>query len=109
MYQLMATIIFGSVGLIVLIIYFNLDLPFEELQKPIMAMILVASVLYFGERQNRFTIKGFSLSKIKNFTKNISRKVHLKTALFSILRYVIFSHQFYFLIYIFNLNIDYQN
>lgn len=109
MYQLVVTIFFGIVGLLFLISNYKLEINSEYLYKMLIALLLVGSAIYYGEKQSRFTIKGFSLSKIKNFAEKISRKVHLKTVLLSILRYVIFSHQFYFLIYVFNLEIDYVN
>lgn len=71
--------------------------------------LIALAVIGFTLTQNRIRIKGFSLSKIKIFVQGIPAKVHFKTVLFSLIRYVIFSFQFYYLLALFGVGIDYLN
>ena len=48
------------------------------------------------------------LFKISRFLKQIPAKIYIRTLGFSFLRYLVFSHQFYFLLRMFGIEIDYM-
>ena len=65
------------------------------------------SLAFYVSRKIQFNIKGFSLKKIRLFITEISINIKIKTIVFSVIRYLIFSFQFYFLLQLFNVNLDY--
>lgn len=109
MMQMTTTVLFGVVGLA--FISQNHSLPFDFLKVSLFGIIgiLILLIIYFNLKRNRFEIKGFSLKKITSFIYYIPLDVKLKTSLFSVVRYIIFSFQFYFLLNIFGVSIDYFN
>lgn len=103
--QMLVTVIFGAAGLF--IIYESLDLSFHAQEQNILLAALVVilfclAVFYFRENiWNKF------LKKVIYYFRSISTDTILKTVQFSIIRYLIFSHQFYFLLVIFGVELDY--
>jgi len=109
MMQMSVTIIFGVIGLSFFIYTYNPDISYYKLGRFVIILAVVLSFTIFGAKQNTFTVKGFSLKKVIDFIKGISRKTHLKNAVFSVIRYFIFSFQFYFLLNLFGVDVFYFN
>ena len=107
MMQMATTTIFGIIGFLFFVNYYSLELNFQKFFGFILLAFLVFATLVFSLQKLRFKVKGFSLKKIFGFIKEISVTIHIKSFLFSILRYLIFSFQFYFLLIIFGVQIDY--
>lgn len=107
--QMSITILFGSLGFYFFISKYNIEFNAHRVTLffVTIGIILILSIL--GLRHNKLKVKGFSLHKIIDFIKNLS--IHLKVIgfLISLLRYIIFSFQFYFLLLIFNVDISYIN
>jgi len=96
LYQLLVTTLFGIIGSMYLINYFSFSL-----QHIFLLIIVSISVLL---------IIIFFLKKFKWFEKiqEAAKQQKSKSVLIlSFLRYLVFSHQFYFLIMLFNLDISY--
>jgi len=105
--QLIATVIFGVIGFSIFVIEFGIELPWYRILR-IFAFILVLGGLFFvGTKQKRFRIKGFSWERVRSFIRNVSGESHFKNLSLSIIRYAIFSHQFYALLLFFGLNTSY--
>ncbi|MCI2228952.1 hypothetical protein MC378_07215 [Polaribacter sp. MSW13] len=104
-YQMLMTLIFGSMGFGYFVLNHKIEIDFYPILKILLLAIIIVSVLFFA--LNYFNLKWFSLEKAKNFIKKIPKKLNLKTAILSLLRYVVFSHQFYFLLLIFKVDISY--
>ena len=68
---------------------------------------LFLSLWFINKKQISF--KGYSIKTLKNYISGFSKKSIKKIMLFSLFRYIIFSHQFYFLLLIFNVKIEYDN
>jgi len=105
--QMTVTVLFGIVGLIFIINTYEVDLPIFRVRRlAYYSAILLAS--FFG---GRFfiskKIRGFYLAKIINFFKRLPKIIVFKTLMYSVIRYLIFSHQFYFLLLLFGIEIDY--
>jgi len=104
--QLLATVLFGSIGLTFVFSNFNFQLPtlnFENVLITISALFLI----YIFERNFRlFKIEKY-LHKLSSFLKDIPISIYVKTLIFSIARYLVFSHQFYFLLRLFGVETDY--
>lgn len=96
MYQLFVTLLIGVAGIFYLIKYFSFS------TQQILLYILGSIFLLFIVR--------FLLKKFNRFDKifgAIKQQKSNTVLLLSVLRYVVFSHQFYFLLYLFNADISY--
>ncbi|PID69559.1 MAG: hypothetical protein CSA39_00640 [Flavobacteriales bacterium] len=107
MTQMGVTLMFGLLGLIGISIFLPLPkkgYPLPEIAAMIAFITLLFSVIFL--KYNR-KIHGFYLQKIVEFIKNRPSKLKIKNVLFSLLRYLIFSHQFFFLAIVFNVEAGY--
>src|SRR5690606_1269910 len=72
-------------------------------------VVVFFGALYFSLKKSRFEVKGFSMKKIIRFIYYIPSDVKVKTSVLSVLRYLVFSFQFYVLLMVFGVSIDYFN
>ncbi len=107
MAQMLVTLVFGITGLSLFIIKYDVDISYYTLLKYIALVIVIVALFIFGIKYNPIKIKGLSISRIIFFIKGVSIKIHLKNGLFSILRYLIFSFQFYYLLTLFGVGLQY--
>ena len=106
LYQMTATMVFGCIGLGIGIAFL---FP-EYLIYYLIAMLLCIACIWFLPkilRAIQWTIKGYSWQRIQQFSKTIDTSVKRKSLLYSFIRYVLFAHQFYFLLLIFNVDASY--
>lgn len=106
MSQLLATLLFGSIGLIFIFSNFTIETP--ELN-PLKIGILIISVqlLYiFREQLVLLKIKQY-IQKATFFFKKIPSIIYKKTVILAIARYLTFAHQFYFLLCLFGVETNY--
>jgi len=107
MSQMAATIIFGTIGLIYFLSNFPVEvrlLGFRKIGYLLVGLIIFVVIITFGYKK----IRGFYIDKIVSFVKKIPTKIHMTTLVFSIIRYLIFLHQFYFLLTVFEVQLDYK-
>jgi hypothetical protein len=107
LFQLLTTIIFGLIGVAFFVLNFNIDIdvPIQSIILVIgFSFVFVAWWLY----KKDFSIKGYSLKSLVNFITKIPNSITTKVALFSAFRYLIFSHQFYFSLLLFRVEITYS-
>ena len=104
-YQLFATLFFGVFGITFFLFQQKIEIYFFTVGIVIFFFSVFALLVFFLSKKNK-KIKNW-ISKTLQFKKLIPRKIHLQTLVFSLLRYVIFSHQFYFLLLLFNIQVDY--
>ena len=107
MMQMTTTILFGTFGLIYFFTYFEVDIEFNRFRKLAYILAIILVFVLTGSLKGYRKIRGFYINKIIDFDKRLSLKIHLKNGLFSIVRYLIFSHQFYFLLILFGIKTDY--
>lgn len=107
MMQMTTTIIFGIVGLLFFSRNYSLSMNSLNLSLILVIIISVLILIRYSLKKKRFEVKGFSLEKILKFIRAIRSDIQIKTMMFSIVRYLIFSYQFYFLLQIFGVEIDY--
>lgn len=100
--QLAITVIFGLIGIFFLS---KNDLFSLHISWQLMVVVLAISGLLFMVIRTKFWIPYWI--KIKRNFKKISWIKHKKNIGFSLVRYLVFSHQFYFLLFIFGVNLDY--
>ena len=107
MAQMSVTLVFGIVGFSIFITKYNVDISYFNLLRYIALVMIIISVFAVGVSYNKFSIRGFSMDRIKAFIKSIASITHLKNILFSVFRYFIFSFQFYYLLHIFGTDLSY--
>ncbi|GGG96483.1 hypothetical protein GCM10011416_12840 [Polaribacter pacificus] len=105
--QLFATLLFGSLGFLYLNTISNDFKSFQYSLYAAMGIVIVGGVLYFIITKNKTTYKGYSWQKITSFAKALPKKILILNVLFGCLRYLFFSHQFVFLLDLFEIDIPY--
>ena len=101
--QMILSIIFGVFGLL----YFNSE--FKIISSTAIAIGFIIFILFIVVLLSirKITIKGYSLSKLISKINEIPRHIHRKNIVLAIFRYLIFSHQYYFLFRAFDVEIPY--
>jgi len=95
--QMILSVIFGTIGLWVLgygfwvLIIFSLGFGLW--------------IIGFGFR--KITLKGYSIEKLIQKINEIPKEIHRKNIAFAVLRYLTFSHQYYFLFLAFDVDLPY--
>ncbi|WP_340200572.1 hypothetical protein [Ascidiimonas sp. W6] len=104
--QMLATLIFGLLGFLFLFINFP---KLYQYSHPLILLatlfIIIGGFVYFNTKKQWISIPYFT--KAIMFICNLNKRAYAKNFSFSLARYLIFSHQFLFLLYQFNLSIPY--
>ncbi|WP_296311062.1 lysylphosphatidylglycerol synthase domain-containing protein [Winogradskyella sp. UBA3174] len=108
MAQMAITTVFGLVGFMIFISRYQIDFEYYKVLRFVLILLMISLFTAFGIKQKRFKIKGFSFQHIIDFIKRITIKTHTITLGFSLIRYLIFSFQFYYLLTLFGVNVDYS-
>lgn len=95
--QMILTIIFGSIGLLILG-YWQWALGILIVS----CVFLLASFL-----SKTIKIKGYSIEKLIDKINEIPKKIHRKNTFLALCRYLVFSHQYYFLFLAFDVDLPY--
>ena len=104
--QLFATYFFGVAGLLFLITSLDLPLPFFNAVL-VIGLLLAPFVLYWVMKRFKVRIKGYSIRRLEESFYNVSEKIRWKTILYASIRFLIFTHQFYFLLILFQIDRPY--
>ena len=107
--QMAVTIILGVIGFYFLVTTYQVNLDYYKLARVFVISLMVVFLIGFGIKKSKPIIKGFSLEKIKQFILKFPREKFILGFLLSLLRYSIFSFQFYVLLQLFGVNITYLN
>ena len=107
MAQMTITTLFGIVGFLLFVNAYPIEINYYKVSRFGIIFLVIVTLTMFGVKQKRFKIKGFSFQRILEFLKSITLKTHSLTLLLSLIRYLIFSFQFYYLLTIFGVDIDY--
>ena len=109
--QMLITTFFGILGFIisgVLVSETMLWINFKFSLLHLLFLVLFLLVVFLIFRFRKVSIYGLSLQKIIEAIKKLSIGFHVTTLQLSIIRYLIFAHQFYFLLLIFGSEISYS-
>ncbi|WP_339917190.1 lysylphosphatidylglycerol synthase domain-containing protein [Yeosuana marina] len=107
--QMGITTILGIIGLLFFYRSYNINLSINSLIIITSISVFTLVLIVFLFRKNNFGLKGFPLGKIKQFIIYYPRNKLVLATLFSLLRYLIFSFQFYYLLTLFGIDISYLN
>ena len=106
-YQMLMTLIFGIIGFSYFVFHHKIEIDFQQVIIVLLTGIIVITALFFAVKYFNFSKSYFEKTRI--FIKKIPLNLNIKIGLFSFLRFVIFSHQFYFLLLIFKVDVSYFN
>ena len=95
--QMILSILFGIIGLLILAYWIEVGI--------LLAIVFSISLILFLLK--KITIKGYSLSQFFNKINALPKKMHRKNIYLAILRYLTFSHQYYFLFLAFDVDLPY--
>ena len=101
--QMVLTIIIGLFGLF----YFNAQYNVITTKTVAILFILLALVFAILFSVKKITIKGYSIEKLIHKINEIPKSIHQKNIFLGICRYVVFSHQYYFLFLAFDVDLPY--
>jgi hypothetical protein len=101
--QMLLTVIFGVFGLLYFNAEFNIITPKTIAFLFGLFLVLILALLLL----RGFTIKGYSLEKLVHKINQIPKNIHRKNILFGLGRYLVFSHQYYFLFLAFDVHLPY--
>lgn len=101
--QMLLTVVFGVFGLLYFNAEFNVITPKSIAIIFGLLLVLILGTFFF----RGFTINGYSLEKFAHKINEIPKRIHRKNILFGLLRYLIFSHQYYFLFLAFDVHLPY--
>ena len=95
--QMILTIIFGTIGLFILSYW----------KWALVIILFSCFLLLFSFFSKSIKIKGYSIEKLILKINEIPKSIHQKNLLLGTLRYLVFSHQYYFLFLAFDVDLPY--
>ncbi|HQZ26345.1 MAG TPA: hypothetical protein PLD18_13690 [Flavobacterium sp.] len=101
--QMILSIVFGIFGLL----YFNANyniITTKTVSILFGICFLLFGILFFSKKIN---IKGYSIEKLIHKINEIPKAIHQKNIFLAICRYLVFSHQYYFLFLAFDVDLPY--
>ncbi|TRX16003.1 hypothetical protein FNW25_17055, partial [Flavobacterium franklandianum] len=101
--QMILTVIFGVFGLL----FFNAQ--YHVITTKTVALLFGFLILLFIVlfSAKKITIKGYSIEKLIHKINEIPKPIHQKNIFLGICRYLVFSHQYYFLFLAFDVDLPY--
>ena len=107
MAQMTITTLFGVIGFIIFVNRYDIDINYYKVAKFVSLLLLISLFAVLGIKQKRFKIKGFSFTQVIDFIKSLSFDTRFRNLLLSLVRYLIFSFQFYYLLTMFGVDVEY--
>lgn len=107
MSQMAVTTFVGIFGLVAFYLIYKPEInPYQLLVFAGICLMVLLFARHFW-RNNSWNLRGFELSKIKDFIKDIAPATKTQVLLLATIRYFLFSLQFYFLLTLFQVNLNY--
>ena len=105
--QLFATLLFGIVGLVYFLKSYDVKVNVYKIRRIGYLVAFLIASLFAGIKLGRKDKAGYYQKAVSFFNK-MSWQTKRKTIVLSFLRYLVFSHQFYFLLILFGIDIPYE-
>jgi len=101
--QMILTVFIGIVGLL----YFNTQ--FQVITTRTVTILFAILTLAFNVlfSVKKVKIKGYSIEKLLHKINEIPKQIHQKNSYLGVCRYLVFSHQYYFLLLVFDVDLPY--
>jgi hypothetical protein len=101
--QMLLTVVFGIFGLL----YFNAEFNIITTKTIAILFGLLFVLVLASFFLKTFAIKGYSLEKLVHKINQIPKPIHRKNIVLGLCRYLVFSHQYYFLFLAFDVHLPY--
>ena len=101
--QMILTAIFGFIGLLV----FNAQYHVITTKTAVLLLAVLVLLFLVLFLVKKITIKGYSIEKLIHKINEIPKPIHQKNIFLGICRYLVFSHQYYFLFLAFDVDLPY--
>ena len=101
--QMILTAIFGFIGLLV----FNAQYHVITTKTAVLLLAVLLLLFLVLFLVKKITIKGYSIEKLIHKINEIPKPIHQKNIFLGICRYLVFSHQYYFLFLAFDVDLPY--
>ena len=101
--QMILTVIFGIFGLL----YFNAQYHVITTKTVALLFGLLILVFIVSFLLKKFAIKGYSIERLIHKINEIPKPIHQKNIFLAICRFLVFSHQYYFLFLAFDVDLPY--
>ena len=108
MAQMTITTVFGMIGLIIFINRYQIDVNYYRVTRFAFLLIIISLFAILGVKHKQLNIKGYSINRLIDYIKQIPVKIHSTNLFLSLVRYLIFSFQFYYLLSIFGVDVTYS-
>ncbi|NRA93220.1 MAG: flippase-like domain-containing protein [Psychroserpens sp.] len=105
--QMTTTCIFGIAGLILMYSTYDLPIDLYRALKFVVIISVIGVITLLGLK--RVKVKGYSLDQLKTFFQNIPKQTIVSGMILSIFRYLVFSFQFFFLLTLFGIQVEYKS
>ena len=101
--QMILSVVFGLFGLLYFNANFNIITP-KTVSILFGICFLLFGILFFSKKIN---IKGYSIEKLIHKINEIPKAIHQNNIFLAVCRYLVFSHQYYFLFLAFDVDLPY--
>ncbi|MFD2892486.1 hypothetical protein ACFS5J_10735 [Flavobacterium chuncheonense] len=98
--QLIVTSLFGIIGLLNITTVFHSEIY--------LSLFIAFAIIMLLISLKNIELFGFSIQRLLLKIKQIPQTILKKNGIYSVVRYLVFSHQFYFLLFIFDCNLEYS-
>ncbi len=105
--QLSVTVFFGIVGMFFLVSHFEIGLFAFNTSKFLLFLNILLLLFLIGKNFGILKKMAGLKVKILSYSKQLPSEILTKTLVYSLFRYLVFSHQFYFFLRLFNVEADY--
>ena len=107
--QMTITTVLGIFGLVIFMNQYQIEIDYYRLLRFVAIVLLIGVFSLFGIKYRGFKIKGYSIQQLLDYIKNIPSSIHTINLTLALVRYLIFSFQFYYLLTIFGVDLPYFN
>lgn len=106
-YQMLVTTTFGLVGLYFFMKDYDLAIPMVKILRLSGIIFVLGFITLFSMQKKGISIRGYSIQSVLNKIKSASKSLQIRVFGLSLMRYMVFSFQFYFLLLLFGVEVDY--
>ena len=105
--QLLITLLIGAMGLYSLFTHYEIAIEYYALKRLSYIVLILLLTTLFTTQLKRRKYQGFYIDRIVKFTRAFPKKVLIQTLVLSLVRYLVFSFQYYYLLHISGVEITY--
>ena len=105
--QMTITVVLGGIGFAFYYKTYPISIDFFKISRGILIILSVVILSIIGIKKTKYKIKGFSIQKIKDYIATLGTNYIALGLFLSLLRYAIFSFQFYFILTLLGIHLSY--